>query len=400
MKDTQLRIGIIGINGRGRLSRYWHDPAGRSVVVAAADVVPQYLEQFKRNSNPDAFCTTDYRELVARDDIDAIAVTTPDNFHAEQVIAALEAGKSVYCDKPMAVTIADCDRMLATARRTGRKLMIGFNMRYMTFVRKMKQLVDDGLIGQVKAVWIRHFVGMGSLFYFHDWHARRANCTSLLLQKGCHDIDVMHWVTGRYTRRVAAFAGLDYFGGDKPDDLQCKDCELIGTCPDDTHEMMTEKKPDRQHCAFRRQVDIPDNYVTIMQLEDGIKAVYTECHFTPDYHRNYVFIGTEGRIENNQLENKIWIWRRKDGRNRQPDETIDLGALDDDRIEEIGHGGSDAAICRDFVDMVLEDRDPPVPPEAGRMSVAVGCMAQKSADADGMPYDIPPIPPLPDRRGA
>ncbi len=391
MKDTQLRIGIIGINGRGRLSRYWHDPDGKSIVAAAADISQYNLDQFRQYGNADAFCTLDYHELLARDDIDAVAVTTPDKFHEEHAIAALQAGKPVYCDKPMAITIDGCDRMLAAARDAHRKLMIGFNMRYMTFVRKMKELVESGEIGQIKAVWIRHFVGMGTLYYFHGWHALRANCTSLLLQKGCHDIDVMHFVTGRYTRRVAAFGGLDYFGGDKPNDLKCENCELTATCPDDVHDLMSAKKPDRQYCAFRKEVDIPDNYVTIMELDGGIKATYNECHFTPDYHRNYVFIGTKGRIENNELENKIWIWRRRDGQNRQPDVTIDLGELDKNRLEEVGHGGSDAGICADFVDMVLEDRDPPVPALAGRMSVAVGCMAQKSLDNGGAPYDIPAI---------
>jgi len=392
MRQTQLRIGIVGINGRGRLSRFWHQPEGRSIVTGAADISQDNLDRFREYGNPDAFCTLDYHELLDRDDVDAVAVTTPDRFHEQQAVDALRAGKPVYCEKPMAITVEGCDRMLAAARESGQKLMIGFNMRYMDFVRKMRELVAGGEIGEVKAVWIRHFVGMGSLFYFHDWHARRDNCTSLLLQKGCHDIDVMHYVTGRYTQRVAAFGALSYFGGDRPNELKCEDCELRGHCPDDVHDRMTEKKPGRQHCAFRKEIDIPDNYVTIMELAGGIKATYNECHFTPDYQRNYVFIGARGRIENSQPENKIFLWRRKDGRNREPDVTIDLAELKDDRFEEIGHGGSDARICRDFVDMVLDDKDPPVPPEAGRMSVAVGCLAQSSLDNGGVPLDVPPLP--------
>ena len=391
MAKEQVRLGLIGINGRGRLSRYWHAPDGDSIVTAAADISQYNLDQFRQYGNPDAFITTDYHEMINRDDVDAICVLTPDKFHAEQTIAALETHKPTFLDKPMAITIEDCDRILATMERTGCKLMIGFNMRYFGFVMKMKELVDAGEIGEIKAVWIRHFVGLGGLYYFHDWHAKKENVTSLLLQKGGHDIDVMHYITGKYTRRVSAFGGLDFFGGDKPNDLQCSACELKGTCPEDTHELQSEKKPDRQRCAFRSEIDVPDNYVMNMVLDGGIRAVYTECHFTPDTQRNYVFIGTEGRIENNELTNEIYLWRRSGGKSSRPDVTIDLGAIEYDLMEEVGHGGADGRICADFVDMVLNDLDPPVPAIAGRMSVATGCLGQKSLENGGQPYDIPPI---------
>ena len=398
MSKEQLRIGIIGINGRGRLSRFWHDPSGRSIVTAAADISQYNLDQFRQYGNPDAWCTTDYRRMLERDDIDAIAVTTPDYCHAEEAVAAMEAGKPVYCDKPMAISIADCDRMLAMSARTGSKLMIGFNMRYMRFVRKMKSIVDSGRIGQVKAVWIRHFVGMGSLYYFHGWQSLRKFTTSLLLQKGCHDVDVMHFVTGKYTRRVAAFGGLDYFGGDKPNDLNCTHCPDQATCTEDVHGALTAKKPQRERCAFRSEIDIPDNYVTIMELDGGIKATYTECHFSPDYHRNYTFIGTDGRIENDELSDTISIWMRgskRDDSVSKPDEVLSMKTDANNVMEEVGHGGADQGICQDFVKMVLDGTPPPVPPEAGRMSVAVGCCAQKSMDEGGMPQSIPPLPVLP-----
>ena len=381
------------MNGRGRLAEHWHNPDGRSVVVAGADLSQDALDGFRKEINGDAFVTTDYRALLDRDDIDAIAVTTPDFCHEEHAVAALEAGKHVYCEKPMAITVEGCDRMRATAERTGRKLMVGFNMRYMRFVRKMKELVDQGAIGEVKAVWIRHFVGWGSKFYFHDWHATRKNATSLLLQKGSHDIDVMHFVTGRYTQRVAAFGGLDMFGGDAPNDLRCRDCDKNQTCMerDPWPGEESDKKPDHDYCVFRKEVDVPDNYVTMMELEGGIKASYLECHFSPDYHRNFTFIGTEGRIENSEVEEKIWLWKRKNQANQRPDETFDVSLKQDGDLE-LGHGGSDILITQSFVDMVLDDVEPPVPSLAGRMSVAVGVCAQRSLENGGQVIDIPAVP--------
>ena len=117
---ADLRIGAIGVTGRGGIARHWHNPEGRSVVVAGADISQEALDVFRENVNKDAFVTQDYRELLAREDIDAVAVTTPDFAHEEHACAAFEAGKHVFCEKPMAITTEGCDRMLRAWRRPGR----------------------------------------------------------------------------------------------------------------------------------------------------------------------------------------------------------------------------------------------------------------------------------------
>jgi predicted dehydrogenase len=380
MSLTQLRIGMIGINGRGGLWRHWHDPQGRSVVVGAADIVPEYLDAFRAEQGQNPFTTLDYRELIARPDVDAIAVTSPDYCHEEHAVAALAAGKHVFCEKPMTITIEGCDRVLDAWRQAGTRLMVGFNMRYMNIFRVMKEIIEPGAIGEIRAAWVRHFVGMGSDFYYHDWHATRQNATSLLLQKGSHDLDMIHWLTGRYTRRTAAFGSLDFFGGDKPNDLTCP------VCPD--RETCTEVSRSRRiQCCFRQEVDVEDNQVMIMELEGGIKASYLQCHFTPDYHRNYTIIGTEGRVENSEPEMKVWV------KTRVSNSWRDLA----DRAYDVkpargGHGGADPVICRDFVEMCLDGKEPLATPLAGRMSVAAGVCAAHSLRNGGAPVDVPPPP--------
>ncbi len=378
--QTQLRIGMIGVSGRGGLWRHWHQPAGRSVIAGGADISADALEQFRTEHGGQPFVTHDYRELLARPDIDAIAVTSPDYCHEEHAVAALQAGKHVFCEKPLAITIEGCDHILQTWRASGRRLMVGFNMRYMNIFRVMKEIVESGAIGEMKAVWVRHFVGFGSDFYYHDWHATRANGTSLLLQKGSHDIDMIHWITGAYTTRTAAFGSLDFFGGDRPNDLTCPVCPDRDTCTEVSH------APRRNQCAFRQEVDVEDNQVMIMELEGGIKASYLQCHFTPDYHRNYAFIGTQGRIENSEPEMKVWLKTRKSRTWRDlADRTYDI------KPAEGGHGGADPVICRDFVEMVLDGKEPLAPPLAGRMSVAAGVCAAHSLRNGGAPVNVPPV---------
>ena len=84
-------------------------------------------------------------------------------------------------------------------------------MRHFAVVLKMKELIDAGAIGKVKAGWCRHFVSYGGDAYFKDWHADRRTATGLLLQKGAHDIDVLHWLCGGYTKRVSAMGALTLY---------------------------------------------------------------------------------------------------------------------------------------------------------------------------------------------
>lgn len=384
----QVRIGVVGVTFRGMISKSWHNPDGDSVVVAGMDTSEKALEIFKREVNEDAFVTQDFDELLARDDIDAVAICSPDFTHKDYVIKAFKAGKHVFGEKPMAIQTEDCDDMLRAWKESGKKFMIGFNMRYMNMFRIMKDIVDSGTIGDIKAVWVRHFVGYGGHFYYHDWHASSKYSNSLLLQKASHDIDMIHWITGQYTKRVVGMGKLDYYGGDKPNDLRCPDCDEKDTC--DYNQFVDEKNRSNNmdQCCFRQEVDVEDNSTIIMQLDGGIQATYTQCHFTPDTHRNYVFIGTKGRMENFELEGKVVVQKlRKKG---------DDSALADITYKvkpaQGGHGGADPVICKDFIDMLVHGKEPIATPLAGRMSVAAGVAGTQSIRNQSQPVDVPPIP--------
>ncbi|EEL51592.1 MULTISPECIES: Gfo/Idh/MocA family protein [Bacillus cereus group] len=371
-----VRIGIIGAGLRSGIAKYWHNPGGNSVVVAAADVSMERLKTFQEKINQHAYITTDYKELLARTDIDAVAILSPDYLHEEHAIAALQAGKHVYCEKPLAITVEGCDRIIEQAEKSGKHLMVGFNMRYMSMYQTMKEIIDSGVIGDLKAVWVRHFVGFGGYYYYHDWHGTAKNTTSLLLQKGSHDLDVIHWITGKYTKKVSAFGGLDFYGGDKPNTLTCPTCDENDTCTEASLNVLTQ-------CAFREEIDVEDNNMLIMELEGGIKASYLQCHFTPDYSRNYTFIGTKGRVENDDVNEKVYVKTRKSNSwNELSDITYDM------KKEQGSHGGADPKICRDFIELVLNNKQPLTTPYAGRMSVAVGCAATESIRSGGKVIQI------------
>ena len=374
----KVRIGVIGVCGRGGLANHWRD-SGRALVVGGADVNPAYLDDFKTRMGDRVSVTDDYRQLLDRSDVDAIAVTSPDFMHETHAVAALEAGKHVFCEKPLAISTEGCDHILRAWKASGKHLMVGFNMRYMNIFRVMKEIIKAGTIGEIRSAWVRHFVGYGGTFYYHDWHANRRGSNSLLLQKGSHDLDMIHWLCGQNTKRVAAFGSLDFFGGDKPNDLTCPECPEKRTC-------FEYDTSSRNQCCFRQEVDVEDNNVMIMELEGGIKAAYLQNHFTPDYHRNYVMIGTEGRLENSEPEDKVWVKMR---RSRSWKELADREYQIRPAVG--GHGGADPVICEDFLDMVIDGKQPLATPEAGRWSVAAGCAGAESMRSGGGVVEVPEI---------
>ena len=384
---SELRIGISGAAGRGTMATHWNDPSGRSVVVGAADVSDSALDWFRKNVNDKGFVTKDHRELLDRKDIDAIAVMSPDFTHEQYVCDAFEAGKHVFSEKPMAITTEGCDRMLRAWITSGKQFMIGFNMRYMNIFRVMKDAIDSGTIGELKAVWVRHFVGPGGCWYYHDWHGTSRNSTGLLLQKASHDLDMIHWLTGRYTTRVSACGGLDYYGGDKPNDLHCAVCAEKEKCVEYQYiDSASDNKMDL--CVFRKEVDVEDNSIVMMELDGGIRASYMQCHFTPDYCRNYTFIGTEGRLENLDDGSKVIVRLRDRSKRWKNLADNDLSV----KPASGGHGGADPQICKDFIDMILDGKRPLSTPLAGRMSVATGCAATWSLRNNWQPVAVPPVP--------
>lgn len=373
----KLRFGVIGPGGRGSLASCVEEVDSASRLVAAADVVPASLERFREKHGTESFVTDDYGELVAHDELDGVFVCSPDHLHETHAIAALEAGKAVYLEKPIAITIEGADRILKTAMRTGSRLYLGHNMRYFPAILQMKRLIDSGRIGRLEAVWCRHFVGIGGDAYFKDWHSQRENTTGLLLQKGAHDMDVIHWLAGSYSRAVVAMGKLSVYDG------------ATRREPDETTSVSIDSKnwPPLAATDYSPQIDIEDHNMVLMQLANGVQASYVQCHYTPDYWRNYTFIGTEGRIENigdsGTCEIRVYTTRR--GGRGEPDETVEL------RPEAGSHGGSDPAIVRSFVDFLRDGTPPNTSPVAARHAVAAGVMATESLRTDNGLRQVPAL---------
>ena len=372
-----LRIGVIGSGGRGDLAAHAHLPGEGSRIVACCDLSEEVLARNRTRYSENLFTTDDYRELLELG-LDAVFVTTPDFLHEEHALAALETGAAVYLEKPMTVTIDGCDRVLRKAREKGARLFVGHNMRYMNIFRKMKALIEEGAIGEVRSAWCRHFVSYGGDAFFRDWHSERRFSTGLLLQKGAHDIDMIHWLAGAYSTRVSAFGSLAVYG-----DLPRRSPEEKG-CPS----FDEEHWPPKSLSGFSPAIDVEDQTVMTMEMEGGVLGAYLQCHFTPDAWRNYTIIGTEGRIENigDGPGSPIFVWNTRVDGYRMIGDEVHRG----ERAAGGGHGGADSVIVADFIRFARDGGETVATPEAARMAVAAGYQATMSLRSGGQPMDVPP----------
>jgi len=148
MSKEKIRIGIIGVGQIGKHHLNTYQKIEGAEIVAIADINEAELNRVG-DSYGIANRYTNFRDLLARDDIQAVDVCLHNNFHMPVTVAALEAGKDVYCEKPMAGAYIDAERMYTTARSLGRKLSIQLNTLYRPETKAAKWLIDNGYLGHV-----------------------------------------------------------------------------------------------------------------------------------------------------------------------------------------------------------------------------------------------------------
>lgn len=157
--NDRLQIALIGAGGQGQFDTKLAAQIPGVKVVAASDCYAGRLERCKELWGDDIFTSRDYREVLARKEIDAIICGTPDHWHKQVSVDAMKAGKDVYCEKPMIHRYSDGPEMIATARQTNRILQIGSQRVSSIIYAKAKELLNAGAIGElnmISAWWDRN----------------------------------------------------------------------------------------------------------------------------------------------------------------------------------------------------------------------------------------------------
>jgi myo-inositol 2-dehydrogenase/D-chiro-inositol 1-dehydrogenase len=252
---TDLRFGLIGFGAWGRFhaASIAKAPRARLAAIAARS---DAAAEAARQAYPDAAIHRDWRSLLADPDIDAVDVVVPNHLHREIGVAALDAGKHVLLEKPMANSIADCDALIAAARRSGRQLAVGHEFRLSTQWGLIKQVIDEGRIG-------RPLHALVSLFRFPyrqgsgGWRYDPQTVGSWILEEPVHFFDMLMW----YFEGVGDPVSVQGFGNSK----------------------------GRAHGMY-------DNFSTVMQFPGGAYAVVNQTLAGFEHHHVVEIVGTEGSI--------------------------------------------------------------------------------------------------------
>ncbi len=359
-----------------------HAPGLGRHIRAVSTLHPERIrENIATRFGTEVVVTADPYAVIKNPEVHVVFICTPDFLHEEQALAAIDHGKAVYLEKPMATTVQGCDRIIQRAAERNVKVYVGHNMRFFPVFEKMKELLLCGRIGKVQAIWCRHFVGIGGDAYFKDWHSLRRNTHGLLLQKGAHDIDVIHWLAGAYTRQVVGMGKLSVYD------------QLPRRSPESTPppvKLDPANWPPEAMSGFSPEIDVEDHSMLLMQLENGVQASYMQCHYTPDNHRNYTVIGTAGRMENHGCVStpehwaSVHIWDHRTGYSEHGHEVHRIPDL------EGGHGGADPRVIEDFFNYLEGGSRAGIAIEAARMAIATGYYGTESLRNDSTPYLIAP----------
>lgn len=379
-----IGMGSRGLNAYGRTLKRLSDLAK---VTAIAEWDPRKRQEAGRELGvPAEFCFASAEELLEREKLaDVLFVCTQDRQHVDHAIPAMEKGYHIMMEKPISPSLDKCKLLLETSRRTGRKVVICHVLRYSPFYRKIKEILDSGILGGLMSIQ-----GIENVGYWHQAHSfvrgnwRDSSTTSpMILAKCCHDMDLMVWLTGRRCKRVSSFGSLGHFTPEHAPEGAAKRC-LDGclakeSCPYDAEKIYISNKstgvacghtgwpcnildihPTEEsirnaletgpygRCVYYCDNNVVDHQVVNLEMEGGLTVNFTMSGFTGDVGRFTKYMGTKGSMIAD-LEAGI-IKVIPFGKEMI---LYDFNLMGEDMS---GHGGGDAVLVKEFLDYIQGGR--------------------------------------------
>lgn len=370
----KMRFAVLGFGNRGRLYTDILLKSGRGVLTAVCDTDPEAVGCARSRYGVAAeYCYGSADEFFARGKIaDALIIATMDRAHYGQTLAALKIGYDILLEKPVALSVAECEEIADAAEMAGRRVTVCHVLRYTPFYQKLKELIAGGAIGEVMSMEQSENVG-----YWHYAHSfvrgnwRNSTLASpIILQKCCHDLDIISWLTDSTPKSVSSFGALTHFRKEnapsaaaycfecekrpecvydcfkfykeKPDWLSSRGAEMGG---DEIETVLKDRTVPFSRCVYRCDNDVADHQTVSIFYENGITVTLAMNAFTPDISRDTVVHGTRGELRGRMEDNKIFV-----NLFGEPQDVIDLteGAESDFS----GHSGGDSLLIEDFYESV------------------------------------------------
>ena len=366
------RLVIVGASFRGYTmfaDQIFKNHSDTAKIVAVCDPNCVRSEYYRDTTFTDMRVYTDFDLMLDTERPDAVIVTTVDRYHHEYIIKALDKGYDVYSEKPMTTTEEYCLAIREAEKRSGKRVTVTFNCRFMPYYAKIKELVASGIIGKPLAVnynYVLNTVHGGD--YFKRWHRFMENSGGMMVHKATHHLDIVNWILDDEPTGVSAQGARLFFGqgertyDGKPMGERCSVCQYAEGCPnyqDHTNAARLSKALYfdaehvdgyvRDHCPYKSDTDIYDAMSVSVSYKSGALLTYALTLF--DTHEGYTMniIGTHGSIDANTFicgdEMKITI-RYRDGREEEIAVPKPTGTH---------AGGDDKLIAMFFGDEDIED---------------------------------------------
>jgi predicted dehydrogenase len=400
----KFKVAIVGTGGRGALT--WGLPvkeAYSDIVrhVGLCDINGKRAKAAQAIIGTDAPTFTDFDQMVRETKPDAVIVTTVDATHWRYTTRAMELGVDVITEKPLCTDEAQCQAILDTQKRTGRKVTVTFNARHSLDAQKVKQLLMEKAVGDVLSVDFHEYLDTShGADYFRRWHHLKENSGTLLCHKASHHFDQANWWLDSRPVEVSAWGELKFYGHNNtfrgthcrecPFRRQCKFYWDVKTQPDFVKLYVNCESEDgylRDACVWRENTNIYDAMSVRVRYENGVLLTYTANTYLPYEGQSVSFNGTKGRLDlqgfgGGGFENSELRLTRSFGKS----ETItDLG-------QQLAgaHGGADTSIQN----MIFRNPTGPDPLQlradlkAGALSSLIGIAAYRSIERGGMPVKI------------
>jgi predicted dehydrogenase len=348
-KNEKIRYGVIGTGMMGREHIANLEAIPRAEVVAIADPDPESLRLAGDLTGvAEEARFTDYRGLLQNAPVDAIVIATPNHTHGDVAVDTLTmTGSHVLIEKPLGITVAECNRIIEASKNREGITWMGLEYRYKPPITRLIEEVKKGVVGPVRMVAIREH-RYPFLVKVKDWNRFNRNTGGTLVEKCCHFFDLMNLITGATPLRVFASGAQDVNHLDE---------------------------------SYENEVpDIIDNAYVVVDYDDGSRAMLDLCMFAEasKNEQELAVTGDLGKIEAFVPEAIVRIGNRS---------TMAVEELEihNDRIAFHGaHEGASFLEHLDFIAAIESDGEPAVTLEEGRMAVAIGQAGHLSI-AEGRP---------------
>ncbi len=381
-------VAIVGASGRSDMMfKYLRRNPECGFVTGIYDLIPARGRfQLEKFTPPDAVIYETLPDAVADPRAQVVFIGTSDDAHVEPTVAALKAGKPVYCEKPMAITVAGCDELIHAARDAQSVFYLGMNMRHTPVHEKLHDILDSGALGKLLTIEANEYYIDGRT-YFRRWNRLRKHGGGLWITKACHDFDLLNWFAGGRPQRVFAASSLSYY---KPIDgagPTCRTCniKIKNTCPDyfdvegpevnwrDDLSKITERETGAplDLCLYNSDKDTFDNGIALVDFDNDVRATYTVNVVSGRDTRQMRLMGTKGSAEGDMRAGWVKVWKRYSKETEEHDLTEQVKS---------SHGGSDKRILSDFFRCCRTGEKPRSSWSDGRLSIQVALAARDSCD--------------------